>query len=273
MKTSAITGEVAWAKNFLLNTVPNGNFIINFLDSAQGVIGIIEIKVTDNLWIRVDKSNQIIIFSIVYQTSSSRLLKVDSSTGNVLSSFQLTQGSTGIRLKVNKIYFISNDELLVSSYGNKTYNMLGYSQNSQQDAILVKVNATSFNVLTSSAWDAQNGNEYSSKIEVDGDVIYQFGIKDDTYLFLKSHNLTTLDLINQKLFLPSDSNLYPGYQSFTTSGIVGNNIVTYYPCYHDSLWLFIFNKVSLSLIKIWTIAYSNKDVSAMKGWIMPYTFS
>ena len=210
---------------------------------------------------------------IVYSTSFSRFLKVDPAKGNVLASFQLSQGSIGINLKANKIYFVSNNELLISSDGNKTYNMIGVSETSQLDSILIKVDVDTNKLLTSSVWDIQNNNEISSSIEVDSDIVYQVGQKNDIYIFLKSHNLTSLELINQKVFLPSTLNQYPGHTTFTSSGIAGSKIVTHFPCYLDINWIFIFNKNSLSLMKIWPFIYSNNEAQAVKGWTLPYMFT
>ena len=120
---------------------------------------------------------------IVYRTSFSRFLKVDPAKGSVLASFQLSQGSIGINLKANKIYFVSNNELLISSDGNKTYNMIGVSESSQLDSILIKVDVDKYKLLMSSVWDSQNKNEISSSIEVDSDIVYQVGQKNDIYTY------------------------------------------------------------------------------------------
>ena len=146
----------------------------------------------------------------------------------MLTSFQLTNKSTGLILKAYQVYFISNDELIISLDSNQTYNKFGFTQNSKQDSVILKVNVTSGSMLVNSIWDIQNGMEYSTTIEFENDRMYQLGIKDDIYLFVKMHNITTLNLLNQKVYLPASPNKFKGYRSFHSYGISGDNIVSIY---------------------------------------------
>ena len=109
---------------------------------------------------------------------------MNQNTGDVISAFQLTQSSTGFGIKAYQIYFLSKDILLVSADGNISTNSYAISQNSNQDIIMLRVNVTSGSVTQMLAWDIQNGNEYSSTIEIDSDYFYQFGMKDDLYLII-----------------------------------------------------------------------------------------
>ena len=185
--------------------------------------------------------------SIANNQNFSRYLKVDQNTGAVLSAFQLTSSLNGFNLYTADIYFISNDELLISANGNKTYNKIGLTDNSQIDAIILKVNITSRKVISSTICDIQNGIELVSNIVIKNNTVYQFGIKDDLYIFIKAHDISTLNLINQKVFFPSTSNVYTGYASFQWSGILGDLLITIYTCYLDNYWIFVFDKTTLSL--------------------------
>ena len=147
-------------------------------------------------------SNRQRFVSFTYLTANdvsySRFLKLDPLTGNVLTSFQLAKMSTGFNLKAYQIYFVSNDELIISVDGSQTYNKFGLTSSSFQDTMILKVNVTTRTIVSSSTWDVQNGMEYSTTIEFENDTIYHFGMKDDKYLFVKKHNLTTLDtVVNQ----------------------------------------------------------------------------
>ena len=146
----------------------------------------------------------------------------------MLTSFQLTSKSALLNVKAYHVYFISNDELIISLDSNVTYNAFGFTLNSKQDSGILKVNVTSRSVLVNSIWDIQNGMEYSTTIEFENDRMYQLGMKDDIYLFVKMHNITTLSLLNQKVYLPASPNIFTGYRSFHSYGIAGNNIVSIY---------------------------------------------
>ena len=200
-------------------------------------------------------------------------MNIDQNTGAVLSSFQLTSSLNGFNLYTTDIYFASNNELLISANGNKTYNKIGLTDNSKIDAIILKVNVTSRNIIVSSTWDIQNGVELVSSIEIENNTVYQFGIKDDLYLFIKTHDLSTLNIINQKVYLPSTSNVYTGYATFQWSGILGNVLITIYTCYLDNYWIYLFDKIILSAVKVWVVVFSNTDAQNLKGWTYPYTFS
>ena len=54
MMTSATTGRIYWAKNFLSNTEPNGKKYFNCVDN-KNMYTITDVKMTDNLWIKIEK--------------------------------------------------------------------------------------------------------------------------------------------------------------------------------------------------------------------------
>ena len=237
---------------------------------------IMDVKMTDNLWIRIDKGIISIFFdltTLANDISFSRFFKLDQNNGNVLTSFQLTNKSTGLILKAYQVYFISNDELIISLDSNQTYNKFGFTQNSKQDSVILKVNVTSGSMLVNSIWDIQNGMEYSTTIEFESDLMYQLGMKDDIYLFVKMHNLTNLSLLNQKVYLPASPNVFTGYRSFHSYGIAGNNIVSIYTSYIDTFWILLIEKNSLSIVKYWSTTFSSKAVTTAKLWIYPYSKS
>ena len=165
---------------------------------------------------------------------------------------------------------MSNNELIISVDGNQTYNKFGLTSSSQQDAMILKINVTTGAVVSSSTWDVQNGMEYSATIEFENDTIYHFGMKEDKYLFVKKHNLTTLDIISQKVYLPTSSNPFVGYKSFHSYGIAGDNLVTIYSSYIDKFWVLLFDKENLNVAKFWHLYYANINSVSVLGWIKPY---
>ena len=205
--------------------------------------------------------------------ASSKFLKIDLTNGTVMSSFQLTNSAAGISIKAYQFYFISNEELIISLDANLSNNNLGLSQDSKLDSVVLIVNVTSGTVLRNSIWDIQNGMEFSTTIEFQNGFLYQLGIKDDIYLFIKKLNLTSLSLEDQKVFLPSSQYMVRGHKSFHSYGIAGDNIVSIYDSYSDKLWIILIDKNTLSIIKFWNIEFPNDSILTYKGWMLPYTKS
>ena len=189
-------------------------------------------------------------------------------TGDIISAFQLTQSSTGFGIKAYQIYFLSNDILLVSADVNISTNGYGISQNSNQDIMMLRLNVTSGFVTQMQAWDIQNGNEYSSTIEIDSDYFYQFGMKDDIYLLIKKHNATTLEIVDQKVYKSPNPNPFIGYQSFHSFGVFQNYLITIYADLVDENTILFFDKLTLKLVKFWVLVYTNKSSQPLKRWVL-----
>ena len=209
-----------------------------------------------------------ILFYLANSLSFSRFLKVNQDTGDVISAFQLTQSSIGFGIKAYQIYFLSSDILLVSADGNISTNNYGISQNSNQDIMMLRVNVTSGSVTQMQAWDIQNGNEYSSTIEIDSDYFYQFGMKDDLYLLIKKHNASTLAIVDQKVYKPTNSNPFVGYQSFHSFGMFQNYLITIYADLGDENTIIFFDKLTLKLVKFWVFVYTNLSSQPIKRWVI-----
>ena len=200
--------------------------------------------------------------------STSKFINVDKETGEVLNSFQFTNKQTGFNLKIFKVYDFSTDELLITADGTYNNNLIGYSANSNNDAMLLILNLTSQLISQNSVWDWQNGVELATSVEYDSDYIYSFGQKDNTYLFLKKHNITSLELINQKIYLPTTVSPQPeGSKVFYSYGMFQNKIVWIYMSYIDEFSLTLFDKNTLNLFKNWQIGDYLKSTQFPKIWV------
>lgn len=106
----------------------------------------------------------------------SKLLKVDSTSGNVVSSFQFTNSKTGFNLSIVRLYYFAN-EILAIANSDVIKNSFGVSSSSQQDVSILKLDLASQQVTQSSVCDMQNGFELTTSIELYNGHVYQFGIQ------------------------------------------------------------------------------------------------
>ena len=136
----------------------------------------------------------------------------------------------------------------MSAEGNLKFNKFGISKYSNVDVVLLKMNITSLTITHNSICDCLNGDEFSTSAEIDEEIVYQFGQKDNIYLFIMKYNLTNFSLLDQRIYLPETSFLLPNFKSFYSHGIANNGIVCLYLGSETQLGIIIFSKYTLGII-------------------------
>ena len=132
--------------------------------------------------------------------------------------------------------------------GNFEDNMLGISKYSQNDVVLLKLNTTSHVITQNSICDCLNGNELSTSAEIDEEIVYQFGQKDNIYILVMKYNLTNFSLLDQRIYQPETSFVLQNFKSFYSRGIANNGIVCLYLGSESQLGIIIFSKYTLGII-------------------------
>ena len=132
--------------------------------------------------------------------------------------------------------------MLFSSNGNLYDSSIDFGYSTNENSILIKFNTTSFSFTQAAVWDWNSGNEISSSVLFENDVLFSFGMKDIEYIYIKKHNLTTFELIDQKIFLPQSTNQQPDLCIFYCYGITGDRLAAYYMSYLDKYSIVIFDK-------------------------------
>ena len=140
--------------------------------------------------------------------------------------------------------------------GNLEINAFGISKYSQNDVVLLKLNITSHTITQNSICDWLNGNELSTSAEIDEEIVYQFGQKDDIYLLVMKYNLTNFSLLDQRIYQPETSFALPNLKSFYSRGIANNGIICLYLWSDSQLSIIIFNKYTLNIINNFEFNFS-----------------
>ena len=101
--------------------------------------------------------------------STRKFINVNKDNRDVLNSFQFTNKQTGFNLKVFKVYDFLPDEFLITADGTYNNNMIGFNTNSNNDAMLFKLNLTSQSITQSSVWDWESDVELATSAEYDSE--------------------------------------------------------------------------------------------------------
>jgi len=160
LKTSITSGKIDWTKQFVSSEEV-------YVDSSS-TLAINDIQLKDqSIWFRIYKLDA---------NTPSKLIKVDSTSGSVESSFQFANSQTGFSLNIVRLYYFAN-EILAIANSDVTTNSFGVSSSSQQDVSILKLDLASQQVTQSSVCDMQNGFELTTSIELYNGYVYQFGIQ------------------------------------------------------------------------------------------------
>lgn len=104
-------------------------------------------------------------------------------------------------------------------------------------------------------------------MEVNAGAVYVLGVHDSVLLFVQKHNLTTLELMVHKVFMPSNTSMLLTFQDgFKSLGLADDKLYAYYISTADTQSIIMFNATTLSIIKHWETAFSNELITANRWW-------
>lgn len=104
-------------------------------------------------------------------------------------------------------------------------------------------------------------------MEIDSGAAFVLGVHDSTLIFVQKYNLTTLELMVQKILRPSNTSLLQTYEhAFKSIGVADDKLYAYYGM-TDVESIIMLNATTLSVIKHWEAILASIALSNNRIWM------